>query len=132
MVSDRTIYTDMYDEMKAILVANTISHSPTITSANSGKQFSKPTVAIHPLNKSEVNKFFGDSEGAKTLNVVVDCFGLTGRDAKEIMQDVEYYLKNNVITGCGYKTMNSNYNEDLVSDNRIKYISSTFVYTRRT
>lgn len=129
-VTDRTIYTDMYDEIKAILVANSISHSPVITGSNADGTFTKPTVAIHPLDKDEENVFFGDSEGKKILNVVIDCLGSTGRDSKEIMQDVEYYLKNTKIQGIRLTSMTSNYSFDLVSDTKMKMQSSTFTYLR--
>lgn len=121
----------MYDEIKTLLVAGSITSSPTITAANSDKEFSKPTVAIHALDKDESNVFFGDYEGKKILNVVIDAFAVSGRDAKEIMQDVEYVLKSNKIQGITLQSMTSNYQFDLVSNTKMKYVSTTFVYTRR-
>lgn len=129
--SDRYVYTSVYDSIKALLVAGTITDSPTITASNSDKEFTKPTVAIYPVDKDETNRFFGDNEGSKILNVVIDCHNLTARNAKKMMEDVEYILKNNKIAGLCLNTITSNYNSDLVSDTKMKYISSTFTYKRR-
>lgn len=130
-VTDRNIYTTFYTDLKAILVAGTISYTPTITSADSDKTFSKPTVAIHSLDKDEDNVFFGSSEGKKTMNVVIDCHATTAKKAEEILEDVEYELKNNKIQGVKLSSITSNYNKDLINELEMKYKSATFTYTRR-
>lgn len=130
-VTDRNLYTDMYDEIKALLVAGTITDTPTITASNSDKTFTKPTVAIYPADKDETMIYFGDFEGQKIINVVIDCHNATGRNAKKMMEDVEYILKTNKIQGIWLKEIISNYTFDLVVDNKMKYMSSTFVYQRR-
>jgi len=130
-VTDRTIYTDFYTDLKALLVAGTITGSPTITSADSDKTFTKPTISIHSLDKDETNVFFGTSEGIKILNIVIDCHANTAKKAEQAAQDVEYILKNNKIKGVVLSGIVSNYNKDIINNINMKYKSNTFTYKKR-
>ena len=130
-ITDKTIYTDFYTALKALLVAGSITGTPTITSADSDKTFTKPTVGIHSLDKDETMMYFGTNDGKMILNQVIDCHASTSKTAEQMMQDVEYILKTNKIQGATLSETVTNYNKDIINNQTMKFKSCTFVYKRR-
>jgi purine nucleoside permease len=136
MVSDSTLYTDVWTEIRTILVAAAPSvTSPSAASASinasyNDKASTKPQIVIQPITKEENEWFFGSNQGSKILNVIIDCYGRNSLGADELQQQVEDALKTNAVDGIYLSGITSNYVFGEVNDCKYHLKSTTFTYGR--
>ena len=107
-ISDSTLHTDVWEEVRSKLVAAAIaitnsetSDTTTVTIAGSynDKAPTRPQIIINPLDKSESSFKFGSTSGKQAINVIVDCYASTGLYVDQMSNQVETTLKDNDIDG---------------------------------
>lgn len=73
---------------------------------------------------------FGSYEGHKFLNVTVDCYDKRTAGIDELYDQVQYALKNNVISGVQLIAVASDVGFSSVNDNKYHVKTGTFTYDR--
>lgn len=133
MVSNSTIYTDVWTGVRSILVAASLSvnsQTPSINSAFNDKQAAKPQVVINPIEKSENGFKFGSNEGKKLISVTVDCIADKQSYVESLHEQVEAALKDTELSGVELVGLTSDSAFNQPGQNKWFLKSTTFSYDR--
>ena len=138
-VTDANIYTSVWSEVRTLLVAanlvvtNSTTSQTTLASVNASfndKNLSKPQVVIQPIDKDEAAFKFGSYEGKKMINVFVDCYASQSQQIDSLAEQVESYLKLNIINGVELVGITCNNGVSINNDSKYFLKSITLSYDR--
>ena len=135
-ISNSTLYTDVWNTIRTILVSTpiyvTISTTSETTAASivaeyNDKSPSRPQIVLHSMDKSEDGYFFGGNEGKKLIDVTVDCYYSNSLGMDQLSEQVENLVKNNVITEMELVGITTD--TAFTNPNTTKYQFKTIVFT---
>jgi hypothetical protein len=140
-VNDATLNTDIFNEIRTILVASNIVTTNSTTSATTavpiGAVFNeenianqRPQIVISPANVSEDSWKFSSFEGKKLINVMVDCYASNTLALDQMSDQVSVALKENLITGVDLVGITSDYAFDEINNNKYHLRAFLFSYDR--
>jgi hypothetical protein len=106
-ISDATISVDVFNEIRASLVASAIkiteeggaTKTATVTSAYANDRKTIPQIVINPIAKTEEQYKFGKTTGRQFINVTVDCYYVTTRGVEQLSDAVETAIKATTFSG---------------------------------
>lgn len=93
MVTDTTLNTDVWTDIKNVLVAASIvatvtetstTYAANISAAFNDKRLSRPQVVVYPIRYDETKNKFSDNYGKQMVNVTVECWS----DMPKLMDQV--------------------------------------------
>ena len=138
-VSDETLYTDLWSEVRTILVATApyITNSTTadttaavINAQYNDKETKRPQVCILPVDKDESEWKFGSAQGKKMLNIIVECWASNSLGVDQLSQQVEHSLKTTEIGGVSLIAVTSSNAVNIQPDSKYHLKSIAFTYDR--
>jgi len=139
MVSNSTLSTDIWTDVRTILVAAApyVTNSSTsattaasIVAAYNDQDVNRPTIAINPIATNESDYKFGSNEGKKFINVTIDCYYKNTLGVDQLIDQVINALKNTDIDGCEIIATATDYAFNLAADSKYHLKSVTVTYDR--
>ena len=137
-ITDETLSSDVWTDIRAALVASSISvDSKTATiqatyadiQDNNGSA-RKPFIIIHPINLEETKDKFGSNQGKKFINVFIDCIYKNTLYMDELADKVTYSLSNANILGISLIGVTSDYAFTDPANKKYHEKNLTFSYVR--
>lgn len=141
-ISDSTLFTDVWSEIRSIIVGATpyITNSSTsatalasVEAAYNDKFLTRPQVIIPPIEKGSSDYKFGENLGKRLINVIVECYGTKSLYSDQLIQQVDFALASTVPTELELiGTVSNGSFESIGSDPKSKLFgqSMTFTYTK--
>ena len=139
-ISDSTIYSSLWLEIKTVLTNASIVTTNSSTSATTPATITgtypdvvgtRPTIVINTVELDEDTWKFGSREGLKTMNVVIDCYANKVLYSTQLIEQVVAALKTEKILGVMLSGITSNSSFEPVNDsNKIYATSATFTFIR--
>lgn len=139
VITDSTISTSVWDEVRTILVAASLTASNLTTSTNysanigasyNDKAGSKPQVIINPIVMDEDSAKFGGSYGKRMINVLVDIYASNTQYIDQISDQIKTALATNTISGIDLIGVSEDYAFNSPGDNKFHLKSLVFNYQR--
>ena len=139
MVSDATLSSDIWTEVKnklvsaSIIITNETTSSTTAVTINgqyNDKAPTRPQITINPVIIEEGTWKFNVKQGKKLINVVVDCYGKKTLDIDQMDDQVRDILKDNDIGGIDLVGITGDTAFNTSADQKFNLKSSTFTYDR--
>ena len=139
MVSDATLSSDVWTEVKNKLVSANIIITNQTTSATTAvtingqyndKAPTRPQITINPIPIEESGWKFNSKQGKKLINVVVDCYGVKTLDVDQMDDQVRDILKDDDIDGITLVGITGDVAFPGMADQKLNLKSSTFTYDR--
>ncbi len=138
-IADSSINVDVWNEVKALIVASApyITNSTTsattaasIAAAFNDKNQTKPQVIIYPVTKTEDLDKFGSNYGKSLINIQVECYAGNGLGCDQLSDQVETSLRTTQIPGISLVAVGSDIS--FINPNEAKFHvkSLTFTYDR--
>ena len=134
-ISDTTIYTDIFTEIRQALVSASIvvtddlgaTKLASVSPAYVNDRKTVPQIVIEGNQKSESIDKFGAVNGKQTINVTVGCYFITAKGKEQLAQGVESAIKNATLS----MTLNEISSDDAFvdpnyGDYHVKSITFTF------
>jgi hypothetical protein len=135
-ISDATISSDVWNTIKAIIVAAApkITNSKTSTTKTAGiyasyndKSFKMPGIVIDPAEISESDYKFGTNIGKRFINIVIGCYYKNTLGTDQLSDQVNAALANASISGMEMVGFDST--QAFVDPNQAKFQLKTIVFT---
>ena len=130
-ISNSTLYTDLWTEVRTVLVAASLTAESTAASVSASyndKKQTTPQVIIEQIEKSEGPRYkFGSNEGKKTVNVTITAYYKNTLGVDQLKQQIEVAMKANEFDDLiliGMSVDNA-----FINPNEAKYHSSSLTFT---
>lgn len=137
MVSDSTLDTDIWTDIRTILVAASLSttsgtsiSSAIITAAYVDKEPNKPQVVIYPISTDETKDKFGSYYGRNMINADIACVGTSSLTVDQLSNQVKSALSETTIDGIDLVGITSDYALQSPGNNKYHMKTMTFSYLR--
>ncbi len=137
MVSDQTLRTDLWNDIRTVLVSAAIQStigstvkSASIVAAYNDQNNSRPQIIIYPINPEETLDKFSTNEGRKDISVQVDCYSNKSLGADQIAEQATHALKNAYIPGVDFTSISSDYAFELTNDTQYHLVALSVTYRR--
>jgi len=138
-VSDSTLDTSVWDEVKSIIVAaapyitnstTSATEAATINAMYNDKTANRPQVTIEPIEVDESLNRFGGTEGRKFINITIMCTYTNGLGADQLTEQVTTALKSNTIAGIELVGLTSGYDFNVAARSKVQSKTTTYTYDR--
>jgi hypothetical protein len=136
-ISDSTLATNVWDDIRTALVAASIvttigatTTSANITNAYPDKFVTKPTIVLNPVVTSRGGFAFGGVYGDSMINVVIELYSDKTLAIDQMTNQVNSTLLPNTITGINLIEVNEDYSFSSPEENKMHLKTMTFVYQR--
>ena len=135
MVSDSSIATDVWSEIRSILVSSNLQvttndgvKDASIEASYNDKNTSKPQVIIYPISHDESEWKFGSFEGKKLINVQLEIYHNTTRGIDQLEGQVLEPIKNTEIPGIELVGITTDYafTNPMLTKYHLKTITLTY------
>ena len=139
MVSDSTLSTDVFTEIrnKIVAAAPYVTNSTTsstsaasILAVHNDTKTTIPQIVINPIVYDEANWKFGGTEGKKFINVIIDCYYKNTLGIDQMSDQVLTALKVNDISGIDLVGVTGDYAFNVNNEAKFHLKSTTFTYDR--
>jgi len=138
-VTDINLSTDMYSEIRSILVsANPIvtnSSSSATTAASiyaeyNDKTMTRPQIVLHSVSPELKAWKFGDTTPSKFVTVIIDCYYTNSLGIDQLYDQVVYALENNRVDNLELVGITSDIAFNVASNNKYQMKSVILTYDR--
>lgn len=138
-ISNATIGSDVYGEIRTILtsanliVTNSTTSATTAASINAtfnDKSPSKPEVVIIPVSKDESNYKFGSVRGKMFINVGIECYYKSTLGCDQLADQVEHALSTTNINGIELIASTRDYAFNTSNQSKWQAVTLNFTYDR--
>lgn len=137
MVSDQTLRTDLWNDIRTVLVSAAIQStigstvkSASIVAAYNDQSTSKPQIVIYPINPEETLDKFGGYSGRININVMVDCFSNSSLASDQLADQASYALKTASISGVELINISSDNDSTGIGGEKYNLVSLSINYLR--
>ena len=131
-INDNNLSVDVFDAVRSRLIsASLVSDSSSVDIRVSHAESSgRPQIVIDPVNVSESSWTFNNSEGSKSIPVVLGIYTSNHKSNAVLGDVVSSLLKLNDISGLNLVLLSSSNDFTNVSDNKYKSRTITATYNR--
>lgn len=139
-INDATLSTDVYSEIRTLLVSanlhitnstTSVETTASVLSTYNDKDNKRPQVIIVPVTKSEDTFAFDGSQGTKMINVLIECYAENSLGVDQLNDQIEYAVKTNKIDGMSLNDITTDYTFNTMSNQKYQQKTITLTYLRR-
>lgn len=135
-ISDSTLATDVWDDVRSALVAASIvttvgatTTAANITNVYPDKVITKPQIVINPIQNSREFSF-GSTYGKSVINVVIECYSDKTIAVDQLRNQVNAALLANNIAGINLIETSEDYAFNSPGENKMHLVTLVFTYER--
>ena len=129
-INNTTFYTDLYTEVRTVLLAASITNpdgdTPEVLGSYNDKKATRPQIIIEPANLSEARYKFGSTEGKKIVNLTITIYDKKRGNVNSVLQQVQAAIKANDFDDLMLTEMSTD--DAFVNPNDAKYHSLSLIH----